>query len=85
MFGKFSTIEAFINSYVKASVQEQMKYVHTLPLENQPAYLNAVTFKDIVEVKATILKKMPDDVKVPKHYQMDVTLNSRPLKSHFND
>ncbi len=75
MFGKYTTIEAFLDAYVTETVKEQMTFIHTLPLESQPAYLTTLAFKDVVEVNATILKRLPDDTATPKHYQMNITLN----------
>lgn len=75
MFGKYTTIEAFLDAYVNESVKEQMAFVHSLPIERQPAYLTTVAFKDVVEVNATIIKRLPDDTATPKHYQMDITLD----------
>lgn len=75
MFGKFQTIEAFLEAYTDATVKEEMNIVNSLPVEAQPAYLTTLAFKDIVELNATVLKRLPDDTASPKHYQADITLN----------
>lgn len=75
MFGKYDTIDAFLETYVKETVKELMALVHSLPIEIQPAFLTSLVFKDVVELNATVLKRLPDDTAAPKHYQMNIILN----------
>lgn len=75
MFGKFRSIESFLASYVKSVGAERMEAMASMSLKKQAVYLQAIAFKDIVEINATILKKLPDDLKAPKHYQLTITLD----------
>ncbi|WP_018611984.1 hypothetical protein [Segetibacter koreensis] len=74
MFGKFTDINAFLESYVKDQEQKRMEYINSLSLENQLAELRKLQVTDIAEVKATIKDRQHDDLSIPKHYQMIVLL-----------
>lgn len=75
MFGKYQSIEAFLDHYVKATLEEQAAHLETMPLESQAAFLSTVAFKDVVEVRATITRRLADDKAVPKHYQLNIVLD----------
>lgn len=74
MFGNYTDIHAFLEAYVIKREQEQLQVVHSMPVEKQPAFIKALAFKDIVEITATILKRLPDDTAAPRHYQMNITV-----------
>lgn len=75
MFGKFKNIEAFLESYTTQQEQERMQQIDALSIEDQLAVLKSVQVTDIAEVRATIKERQPDDLSVPKHYQMTIILN----------
>ena len=75
MFGKFKNIEEFLDSYITQHALENMEYLQTLSPEDQLAVLRSAQAADIAEVKATIKERLPDDLSLPKHYQMIIILN----------
>lgn len=75
MFGKFESIEAFLNSYAQHEEQIRMEYLASLTIDEQIAELRSVQPIDVAEVKATIKERQPDDKSAPKHYQMIVVLD----------
>src|SRR4051812_31320133 len=75
MFGKFNDIEAFLKAFAAEQGQRSMEVLHSLPMEEQIAFLRTVQGADLAEVKATIKERQPDDKVSPKHYQMIVVLD----------
>lgn len=74
MFGKFKNIEEFLENYITTEKKLQLEEAHLIPLEKQPAFLEALAVQNIVEVNASIIKRLPDDVNAPRHYQLIITL-----------
>ena len=75
MFGKFTNIEAFLDSYVRQQEGIRMKEINSLSVENQLAVLRNLQTADVAEVKATIKERQPDDKATPRHYQMIIILD----------
>lgn len=75
MFGKFETIEAFLDSYLKDQERIRMEYINSLSMENQLAMLRNLRVTDIAEVKSTIKERQPDDETTPRHYQMIIVID----------
>lgn len=75
MFGTFSSVEDFLDSYINQKKQKEMALINALAFEDRAAALRSIRIRETAEVKATVKERQPDEGTIPKHYHLIIILN----------